>query len=1266
MSLPTQRFEANDFSGGITENFISGTPRTYLEADNLWVTRDKQLETRPGSVPLPGTLSQLPSGIARVNYLINFNNDEALYALSGKHFYYQNATPAWVELTGPTGQSLFSGNDTDSKVAYGEWRRHIFLVTDGPSSPQKVYRDSSNVMQLRNAGLPKPVFISGYSGSLLLSAAIQKVVDIATAFQSHFSDAGSGDFAHLVAHTAAATAMAGILAAPPTSEATVVSSTQILETYYDAHLLDAQNLSGGQVYHIGIALNYTTSSAGYMPVLNISRSSALAPTTTLATAVESLNDLGFKYAFHTWATITHQNAVTSFITGGTYSTRSSGYGAYATSAVISPIRNEASPYVNASTYGTLFAYINNIKNEYNSHLRRGGHSDSFEVHSVRDTSNLVIPSDAGTGSGLYLAIIIACHLEFFFWYHFRDARYNNNASILATDQAFYNVTCTVTAGSATLTSASSTVALDALIGYRVVNLVGDSPLTLWTMPASPGVCTSETTLVTAADVGAGTLTLDHNIAIPNGTYVLRLSYSNFHFGAHEPVGTVSPLAPITTPASYTARLSQLDYTLQDTSALLDELAIFWGLFKTHALYNWTATNPTTNTSLTVYTMAASIYASANYNVHGMATVSTSENFPLTPVVVNGAIDPTYYDTPPIPGTYLYTFVYRYDYTVGGISFTDLSTPSQEVSISATASIKADNPSTLALYPISLVNLPYFLNTSTDNWDLNNVYVDVYRTILNGSTFFKVGSVLNRITVFTDSVIDENLDAGDELYTTGGVVGNDQPPKARFFHILNNYGYYGYVTDITSGEVLKNRFMQSLQFDLDSVPATFYDDLDEDLTGISSFKNYPIVFCARSFYRMEGNLNELGQGIIVHEKVSDSVGAITHDGIVKTEDGVFFCAQNGFYWTDGYSFTRISTELDKTYLTLVSTEAQIDRINSGYDHSTRRVHWNFMSDPTGSECDVTYTLDLNWGVSEKSTFTTASGGLSYQPSAMVLYQDQLIRGDARGYLFKHDPQYLSDPRVDTSLPVASWTKQPLIYDFQTCATDFGSSQMKKWVTRVTLQGRAVSDLSLAINHKTDDNRGGFRPLTTIRDWRYCRWGDPAVSWDNTTPDPLWSYTGMIDTYRRFTAGTLRCEWKQLQLTNANVIICNSDTYGLAATSALSAGHLSVTFVSSVYLWPLNAALNYTLSFAVSTTDGDGNVTITYPYSYAITARTGTTLTIADPDSTAPASSTGLSWTINGIPLDEKLNLMGYNMLFGVLSDEQKAYHGATSGDGGGNA
>jgi hypothetical protein len=1227
VSLQETKIAFDDFSAGITENFLPGKPGAYLKADNFLITRDAQLEERWGSDIL-GTNLVLPGVVGfRVSELIPFWNETELFTITNGSFYYNDGTDTWAELLGPGGGKAFTFDTTDSKVAYDVWRKHLFLTTDGGGGPQKVYRDDTGAIQLRQAGLPRPELNPFFNTDAdLFNAAVLLAEEVKTALRAHFVES---IFAVTLVNTHVTNQSTASLDAltSPSTYATLLAYVNTLAAAYDTHIADAQT---GSTYHLGLYLPANQFGfLGRIPVLNISRDETL-PTPTadnLKSIIRVLNDIRLKFNYHTYATITHQTArYLPSAVGYVGPSIHLGYGSGKITSDPIPLDDGIQFSTN---YTPFIDYVNNLVAEFNAHL--GGEDNSFGPgHNNSDSDNIIALPEA---TDLFGCVVLLNHLEFFYWWHYQDAGVTESGSIAITLVPF---TGTFTATSATATS--TTINGASFVGYTLARM---SHSTSWD-PISPYdfgpvKVTGGTATTVVFDVPA-----DNSYAALPTAIVL----ANYHFDQDKSTDSK------TTPYGYKNRLASLDYTLTDPTSILDVATVFVSLFKAHTLSGWKAF---TNDAGTTYSNDVTLESASTL---GGPHLSSLGIWPNNAITIAGVVDPTYYENPPALADYLYTYVWRYPYNVAGISFEDDSTPSQHMRLTAFQSIAESASSSDALYPYTLENLPVLANGLGQNWDTANIFLDIYRTVGNGTSFFKVGTVANGTTTFSDVTTDDSITAGEELYTNGGTLGNDLPPNAKYITILNSRAYYGYVTDVYSGEVFPNRIIESASDDPDSVPSANFDDLDDELTGLSSFRSYLIAFCRQSFYRIEGGFTETGEGALTHERISDTIGCVGHSSIVRTEVGIFFAGTNGIYWTDGYTFIRVTKELERTYNKYISTDLQKAKVKGTYDKLTRRVLFTFMSNPDFSDCDLVWVLDLNWGVSETMAFTTWSGGDNFKPSALVYYRGQIIRGDSRGYIFVHDIGFYSDPKVDTTVSPSAWIDVPIIYDFESCASNYGTTAAKKWVTRALVQAKNKSNLSLAIAVKNDDSRGGYKSLTPIRARPNLTWGTPGILWRNA--DCLWTYGGTIDDFRRMPAGHLRCMWQQVKFTNATVVIANSDTYGLANTGTVPATTGTATLTGS-YKWPLNSVTNYVIAFEKNKLGAvDGYVT-----EYPIISRSDTVVTFTDTHGTSPVSLTGAKWIIRGIPVHERFQLISYVMTFAPLSNELGAYQGAQSSDGGEN-
>src|SRR3990167_1335346 len=167
--LNVQPLEVNDFSGGITDYYINAAPNRAQTMDNLFILPNRSVKSRSGSVLDDETNDTIPSGNIRIGALINYNNSAHLLVQSEENIYYRN-TSAYTTLVGPvTSNAVFSSGATTNYISSAEWNRHLIVASDAFVKPQKIYKDGSDVLQVRTAGLPAlasaPTVTAGGAGA---------------------------------------------------------------------------------------------------------------------------------------------------------------------------------------------------------------------------------------------------------------------------------------------------------------------------------------------------------------------------------------------------------------------------------------------------------------------------------------------------------------------------------------------------------------------------------------------------------------------------------------------------------------------------------------------------------------------------------------------------------------------------------------------------------------------------------------------------------------------------------------------------------------------------------------------------------------------------------------------------------------------------------------------------------------------------------------------------------------------------------------------
>jgi len=563
-------------------------------------------------------------------------------------------------------------------------------------------------------------------------------------------------------------------------------------------------------------------------------------------------------------------------------------------------------------------------------------------------------------------------------------------------------------------------------------------------------------------------------------------------------------------------------------------------------------------------------------------------------------------------TYLYSFVLRYTYQVGTVTYVDrgpvFTFPTQVTG----GTIDPDS---------ATITLPTAL-TANESWDVDNIIVEIYRTSDAGDVFFLTGEVPLGTATFTDTTGDTVLQDNESLYTTDGSFSREAPPRAKYVHVVNEIGYYGHTQDDTGDG--KFQVLQSIPGDPDSVPRAFFAETEQEILAVSSIYDRPLVFCTEYIYRIDNVIDSLGAGDMELIRIDDRAGCASHNSIVRTHKGVFWAGDVGFYWSDGFRVKKISDNINETYKRFVSNADRRRRIYGTYEPSNDRVIWSVVDADGNNEPDLCMVLDLKWAesaMSGRATFTTMSGGENFKPTALAEHNNEIYRADTRGYVFRHATNLFTDPKVEILRPIAEWEEAAIVYNYKSCFLDFGSKFTRKFVPRMLVSAANTTNLSLAINSSNDNNRvtGSLQPII-YRD--NITWGDSLPLWGD--PNARWNFQGIIEEWRRFPHTGLRCQYKQIHLTNALNDIVSSDLLGqVNVDSTMKTATLNGTFQ-----W-LPGIVDYFISFSADN----------FQREFLITQRSPTTIIFQDTTGQAPATG-AYDFQVRGITKGEVLELNGY--------------------------
>lgn len=587
-------------------------------------------------------------------------------------------------------------------------------------------------------------------------------------------------------------------------------------------------------------------------------------------------------------------------------------------------------------------------------------------------------------------------------------------------------------------------------------------------------------------------------------------------------------------------------------------------------------------------------------------------------------------------TYGYAFHYFTEYDNQGVTFAEQGAITFQ-SISTNNAISGANPVTItppAGWTIT--------NGANDNYDLTSLKVRIWRTQNGGTTYYFVTEQDYDFVSYSDTSTDATISASSNevLYTNGAddVPMHEQPPQAKMLHIVNDILCLAHVLE--GGEYLPNKLRLTNRFQPWSSPSEFYEEFDEEIVGLNSFNIYPIVFCKNKIYRLEGFFLPDGSGGVTKKLISSTAGCLSNRSVIRTDIGLFWAGNDGFYFTDGYQVQRISNDLLVSYLGITETVAQKAAITGTYYPRLQAVAWAMKTDSGLDTADKIYLTYLQAGVSDSMPFTTWSGGDvvdNFRPTSLHHVEGSLYMGSYDGYLFSFDHDLFSDHRVEIGVAVSSWVNKAIIYDYKSPAFDFGSSSVKKWVTKLCMSFENAGSISLQ-PYSINDNSNDLRSLKLIDQRGDIAWGDYTIPWADDSV--AWNYTPIISVKRMFPKNGLRCFYKQVVFTNA---YAEYETSAIVGTATFDGSANTAVLDDTDLEWPEDV-----IDYFISTSSDD------YSTQFKIDARTTTTLTLEDTDDVLPSGS--FSWKIQGYRRDEIVRIISYTLDYGMTSQSGEVHRG----------
>lgn len=670
--------------------------------------------------------------------------------------------------------------------------------------------------------------------------------------------------------------------------------------------------------------------------------------------------------------------------------------------------------------------------------------------------------------------------------------------------------------------------------------------------------------------------------------------------------------------------------------------------------------------------------------------------------------------------YIYALVLKYTYKVGDVEYINRGRPVLKEFTNIGTATSGDSPG------ITVGSIPSLVNAAGEHYDVAGIDVEVYRTRNNGTTLYLAKTIDNGDTSVADDVSDDALVNNLPLYTSGGEVANDRPPKCRFVHATSDFCYYAHSVEVgvtsADSDYLPQRFYQSKRGGFDSVPGSFFSDIEEPITAFSSVRSIPVVFGSRSVSRIDGNIDNFGRGALLPRKIDDAVGCIGQLSVVQTSDGLFFAGNDGFYFTDGYKLQKLSEEFQDTYMKIIADPLKKARVSGAHELAERQVVWavTWSENNEGDDNKRLFVLDLDTmsfttyssGYDGRLPVLQSSGNISgavisgiadttgvlegmpvviedasvdlyvesvdstsqitlsgsaptgtgvsftvlantpeaqffkqFEPTSLLYTDNKLWIASRTGFTKFLNYDIATDPRLDGSLSgsdAVAFETLPIIWDYRGPADALGTTEFRKWVNGIIVKARPRFDLTSDVTIQPfgeNDDSGFPHKMEYILFQPFWPWGTPAIPYGD--PALYQKRATIIDVKRRFPAGKMRCEYKQVQFRTAFVKKYES----LSRGEAIIGGTGGVkTLTNNIRIWPEDVK-DYWVRFEI-----DG-----YVKQYRILSRdSNTQLSIADPADDLVAGVT--EWAIYAYLRSNLIQLIEYSVFHEVLGASQQPYGG----------
>lgn len=248
-------------------------------------------------------------------------------------------------------------------------------------------------------------------------------------------------------------------------------------------------------------------------------------------------------------------------------------------------------------------------------------------------------------------------------------------------------------------------------------------------------------------------------------------------------------------------------------------------------------------------------------------------------------------------------------------------------------------------------------------------VEIYRTLCNGSVYYKLNTALYDPVVFDyyDGQSDASLALNEQLYTEGGVLESYPCPPAQ---TLDEHQNRLWAVHMVSGDIYYSKQRMSNEGYAFNPALVLEAPGGEVAKCIVSLTWYHLLIFMehKTFFVLGEGPNDKGEGgSYAVQQISPTIGCINVNTVIKTSEGVYFGAEDGIYKIPiGLSEpVLISQGIQDTY-----RAKKLDIVGADEIVLSGELRWT-VSDGTVLVYNKAYNTWNTWTISFSGTDITSS-------------------------------------------------------------------------------------------------------------------------------------------------------------------------------------------------------------------------------------------------------------------------------------------------------